>query len=561
MFSDCKYRSIFDCVASPVLTASPVYDEQHRITDFTIICVNLSFREFTGDLVRAGDRLSGVYSRISRTVDWFALGIRLVNGEKRISGSYYSCRLGRWLHITLNKITSDSCVITFADISGVKLCEKRLHHLVSRDSITGLPNRIHFSGTFNAVTAADGKKRCGLAVMLIDIDDMKAFSTVSGCAEGDRILKSAAAIFESFRSDTVSPFRMGDDEFLLLFTASDNENRIYRIADAVLKAFRTAGICISAGIARYPEDTAEVQNLVKCADIAVQSVKRSGEGGYAGFCREMYEEFLSHAALRKKIPEAVRNNVFSLNYQPQFNTETGKLRGFEAQLHWDDDSLGWVNPEKIITVAEETRTIVKLGWWILESAVETLKHWQLEFGFSGIMSVNVSPFLLERMEFVPDLYDLLQRYDIRSGSLELEIMESLFIDNLPLSAGTLHRIRKVGVLVSLDDFGTGYSSFKYLQMLPLTALKMDKAFISGLKSQDGMEADIAEAIISLALKMGLETIADGVEYPVQLDILKSMKCTTVQGGLPGRPMDLVRCEKLLEYREFAVCFPGVSGSP
>jgi EAL domain-containing protein (putative c-di-GMP-specific phosphodiesterase class I) len=262
-------------------------------------------------------------------------------------------------------------------------------------------------------------------------------------------------------------------------------------------------------------------------------------------CRGLHEQLLHKTVLRKRLQQATGALNFELHFQPQFTIKENKLRGFEALLRWSDDQLGQVPPKEFIPAAEESHAIIDLGYWVLETAVRTLKQWQEYYSFDGIMSVNVSPVQLTESGFSEKLFSLLQSYDIRPASLELEVTESILINNMEEIVQLLNKIRQKGILISLDDFGTGYSSFLYLQRLPVTTIKIDKSFISNLVSENSKDAVIADSIISLASKLGLETIAEGVEDESQLAILKDMNCTTVQGFLYGKPMADKECAVLL----------------
>ncbi|MCK9169930.1 MAG: EAL domain-containing protein [Treponema sp.] len=260
------------------------------------------------------------------------------------------------------------------------------------------------------------------------------------------------------------------------------------------------------------------------------------------FHPQVHTEYL---LLQNRLEQAAEENNFELHFQPQFIIQTNELRGFEALLRWSDNVLGQVNPDDFIPVAEQNRSIVKIGYWVLETAVQTLKYWQETFNFKGIMSVNISPVQLEEADFTDRLFTIIRQYDIRPDSLELEVTESVLIQNIPKTVRILNILHLTGIRISLDDFGTGYCSFRYLQFLPVTTIKIDKSFINGLTSENKKESVIADTVVSLAEKLGLETIAEGVEYPAQLDVLKKIGCTTVQGFLSGKPMASGQCGILL----------------
>ncbi|MCI1208076.1 MAG: EAL domain-containing protein [Treponema sp.] len=272
------------------------------------------------------------------------------------------------------------------------------------------------------------------------------------------------------------------------------------------------------------------------------------EASGADFFPILYEQISPRSELRQRVVEATKKRKFELNFQPQFSVKTKQLRGFEALLRWHDSELGEVSPGNFISAAEETYSIIDLGYWVLETAVKTLKHWQTEFAFDGIMAVNVSAVQLKQPDFAAGVFTILRRYEVSPQRLELEVTESILIDDMEGTVQCLNLIRQEGILISLDDFGTGFSSFQYLQQLPVTALKIDKSFISGLESACGKESAITEAIITLGIKLGLETIAEGVEKPAQMDILNGMGCMTVQGFLYGKTTNRHTCEALLKEK-------------
>jgi EAL domain-containing protein (putative c-di-GMP-specific phosphodiesterase class I) len=249
--------------------------------------------------------------------------------------------------------------------------------------------------------------------------------------------------------------------------------------------------------------------------------------------------------LSKKLSAAVMGKDFELYFQPQFFIQSNALRGFEALIRWHDIELGPIGPDCFIPIAEKSHFIVRLGWWILETAVSVLKIWQEKFGFEGVLSVNISPVQLQEKNFVANFSALIKRYNIQPNSLEIEITEAVFIDDLEKVKKIFNCIRKENVLISLDDFGTGYSSFSYLECLPVSTLKIDKSLVDSITYKNRKSAHIINSVIKLGNKLGIETIAEGVEYEDQLAILSSMKCKIVQGFLRGIPIDRNNCEQML----------------
>ena len=311
-------------------------------------------------------------------------------------------------------------------------------------------------------------------------------------------------------------------------------------------------IGFSGGITIYPEDTSNLDNILKYADMAKTDVKKNGKNSVHFFRQVMEERFLRKMLIESKMCNALEKNLFQLYFQPQFDVITGKLRGFEALLRWHDDELGWIRPDQFIPLAEDSRQVVPLGQWVMDTAMETLSKWEIKYKFDGIISVNVSPVQLKMHDFMDRLKAGIIRTGIRPEHLEIEITEGVFIDNVQEIVMKLNDIRRMGIGISLDDFGTGYSALRYLQILPLTTLKIDKSFISNIGEENGVEANITESIVSMVSKMGLDTIAEGVENNSQLDMLKKINCHNVQGFLKGKPMPAELCDRMLSGDETAV---------
>ena len=259
----------------------------------------------------------------------------------------------------------------------------------------------------------------------------------------------------------------------------------------------------------------------------------------------MQRLFIQKLNMQAKMSEAIMHNDFYLMYQPQFDIKTGELRGFEALLRWHDKELGDIGPAVFIPIAEETGMILEIGDWVLNTTFSTLKNWQQKYSFDGVISVNISPMQLKQPNFIEIIRNLLIKYNLNPGSVEIEITEGIMIDNMEEAVEKLGTLKNMGLRISLDDFGTGYSSLSYLQMLPLNTLKIDKSFINGITEKNGIQANITNSIITMVTKMGLKTIAEGVEKTEQLELLKDFNCHIVQGYLRGKPMPEINCAAYL----------------
>lgn len=421
----------------------------------------------------------------------------------------------------------------------------RLEFLAYHDTLTTLHNRVKFSEEIEGEISDTVQQKKKLALILINIDNLKTINDSKGHSEGDKLICNTARILKSFENDTINVFRFGGDEFIVLIRNKDSRKEIQDIATNIFNELKKANISVSGGISIAPEDSEKSSELLKYADMAMSEVKKTGKKNYFFFKQLMQETFLQKVNLETKLTEAIDSNQFQLYFQPQMDIASNKIRGFEALLRWYDEDLGWISPSQFIPLTEESKLIIPLGSWVLEQACATLAQWQKEYKFDGIMSINVSPIQLKKNDFLSELTGLLEKYEINPKFLELEITEGILIDNMKETVSILEKVKAMGIGISLDDFGTGYSSLSYLQILPLTTLKIDKSFIANITSKDSVEADITDAIIALVTKMGLDTIAEGVENEEQLDVLKQIQCKNTQGFLMGKPMSTELCQKLL----------------
>ena len=414
----------------------------------------------------------------------------------------------------------------------------------STDYISGLPNRTGFFAAYKNLleqAKAEGKT---FAILLLDLDNMKNINDANGHDAGDSLIKHTSEILSRFSKPNIQIFRYGDDEFIVLVSNLDNRNYMTTVADTIHESLFAEGISVSGGITVFPDDSANETDLLKFADVALYEAKAAGKNTILFFQSMMYQKFSAKIAMEYHLSEAFEKNEFQLFFQPQYDLRTNTLRGFEALIRWHDRYFGWISPEKFIPIAEETNLVVPIGNWVLDNACRTLKEWQTKYGFSGIMSVNVSPVQLKKGDFVFEVQDVISRYNINPKTLELEITEGVLIDNPAKIIEQLKMLKEMGFGISLDDFGTGYSSLRYLQILPLTTLKIDKSFVTNLTSMESVEANITDSIISMVTKLGLDTIAEGVEYPEQMKVLHDLNCHNIQGFLKGRPMPKEACEKI-----------------
>lgn len=537
--------SIFDKITCPVFVAAPTNDESGKIDDFTITFLNSKMFELVGDSIKVGSKGSELVKLTSYEVPWKQMISCSKNNIPYPYFSFFSDKTNKWFKITLETFEDGTFVVTLIDITSEKNYSSKLKTSLTKDTFTGLSNRSALTEDLNDVIKKCKKNNTTAGIVIIDIDNMKNINDSMGPAKGDAIILSVAQILKSFQKDFIKVYRYGDDEFLILISDCPSYDTIANYCNAIFERFLMESINLSGGVAVFPTNTEQKDELIRFADMALHYAKRNGRNNFTYFEPEMQRVFIQRLTLQSKMTDAIIESNFKQYYQPQFDINTGKLRGFEALIRWFDEELGEVTPSVFIPMAEESSLIVPIGRWVLDTAISTLKKWQDKYNFDGIMSVNVSPVQLMQDSFISELYSLIAKYQINPNLLEIEITEGVMINDINSTVDKLNAIKDMGVRLSLDDFGTGYSSLSYLQALPLNTLKIDKSFIKNLTEENGVQANITSSIISMVKNMGLETIAEGVEDSDQLALLSQFNCNVIQGFLRGKPMPYTSCEALL----------------
>lgn len=574
-----EYKTILDTIPAAVIIAVPVKQDE-KITDFSIVYVNECFRNLTKNFIKEGVLFSSFKEKISQDINWFDMAVETIKTKKTIEETFYSHNFSIWIQLVEKCVPGDYVAVSLTNVSQAKEYEsalseqnKKLEEVTSQlkssrlnldsqlkniqqlneqllfaayhDSLTDLYNRSWLSTMMKVQIKETTEKNEKFGILLFDIDNMKDINDSRGHNAGDELLKQVATILKLMESKTVTATRFGGDEFVLLYKNIKDRDEAIEISKKALRFLNAEGIGISGGISIFPDDSKKYEDLLKFADMAKIEAKKNGKNNVACFHSLMQEKFLSKLNIETKMSKAMASRNFQLYYQPQFDAKTKELRGFEALLRWYDSDLGWISPAQFIPLAEETHLVVPLGDWVMTTALATIKEWEMKFSFNGIMSVNVSPVQFVQEDFIEKLFKKIEKSGIDKKHLEIEITEGVLIDNVEDTISKLNKIREQGVGLSLDDFGTGYSSLRYLQILPLTTLKIDKSFVSNIAAKDGFEANLTESIISLVSKMGLNTIAEGVENEEQLKMIQKFNCRTIQGFLLGKPMPKEQCEKLL----------------
>lgn len=435
---------------------------------------------------------------------------------------------------------------SLTDISDKKRWEEEIWRLAYQDSLTGLANRRLFLERLQKeLQLAQKGETCG-AMLYLDLDNFKLVNDTCGHAQGDQLLVEITnRLVELIVDDGHLVARLGGDEFVVLLTNVSQEFAIAHMATNILHTLAgEVNLCghhfslsASIGIARYPFDGMEVDEILKNADTALYAAKNAGKNVYRFFEDTMQEDIIEKLNMERSLREAMGNEELLLNYQPIVHLATGKIVGYEALLRWNNPAKGVISPRKFIPLMEESGLIVPIGAWVIRTACAFVRNLRERGCMDSYVAVNVSVKQLIDEEFVSMVKAALAEAGVPPTALELEITETilmnseLFNDNI----AKLRELKSIGVRIALDDFGTGYSSLTYLKQLPIDIVKIDKAFVDDLVA-GGKNKLIMGSIIELSHNLGLTVVAEGVETEEQRDLLREYQCDFIQGYFISRPV-------------------------
>ncbi|NMG74718.1 EAL domain-containing protein [Aromatoleum diolicum] len=546
------------------------------ITDLQsrIVAANKAFTEITGYTEaealgrKSSIQRSGRHGREFYQALWASL---LETGQwqgeiwnRRKSGEVYPA----WATISTVHDDRDRpthYVGVFSDISQLKRSEEQLLHLAHYDPLTDLPNRLLLQSRIEHALDRAGRHGERAAVLFIDLDRFKAVNDSLGHIVGDNLLVDVARRLRERVRDEDTLGRFGGDEFLLLLEPIHNPEEAAVVARDLLAALATpflldgsneAYIGASIGISIFPEDGSTAAELLRDADAAMYKAKEQGRNRFCFYTADMNVNALAQLALEGALRRALERKEFVLHYQPKLDLRTGLVVGAEALIRWQREGGRMEPPGSFIPLAEKTGLIVPIGTWVIDTACRQLRAWR-DTGWPDLrLAVNVSSRQFNSGDLAMIVEQALARHGIPAASLELELTESMLMEDPEQTVAILHELKRIGVRLSLDDFGTGYSSFAYLSRFPIDTLKIDQSFVRNIVTEPEA-AMIAVSIIDLAHRMRLKVVAEGVETESQLGYLQSRDCDEMQGYYFARPMSADAFHTLIAEGK---CLPRMQGA-
>jgi diguanylate cyclase (GGDEF)-like protein len=444
-------------------------------------------------------------------------------------------------------------VICIEDISKSKHQNEELAYMAYYDGLTGLYNRNYFVRLLGEYLRQADEENNVVSVLIVDIDDFRKVNDGQGIIVGDELVQMLGSFLKELCDEKIIVCHLNSDIYCIAIYAPAGEHSvdhvIKTIQERTKQPFHLSGgqelqITVSIGVAEYPEAADSALELLNCAEIVMYKGKAMGKNMVQFYNTAILDDFLYSVELDKKLKEAVFNENFEIYYQPQFDAHTKKLRGVESLIRWRDITGQTISPSIFIPVAEKNGMIISIGNWVVEQSVKQYAKWQEAYGKEFTLSINISALQYNRYDFVDSLIAILDKYHVSPYSLELEITESVLIEDLQAVTEKLKQLKSYGIRISLDDFGTGFSSLSYLKKLPIDTLKIDKSFVDSVLS-DRTTQIIMESIIGMVKALGFESIAEGVEEERQYEYLKEIGCDTIQGYLLSKPQPPEELEQLI----------------
>ena len=493
------------------------------------------------------------WNRLVVEQESIALELRLV----RRDGSH------TWIHLLAGALHDRNGELlgylgAISDISELKAAQIQMENLAFYDPLTGLANRRLFKNRLEKAVKSVLRSGSSMALMFLDMDQFKRINDTLGHDAGDILLKEVAVRLNATvrENDTVS--RIGGDEFTILLTDVHQTADVLIVAEKLLrslaKPIRIKGqdivTTVSIGITMTPEDSTDVNTLMKNADLAMYRAKELGRNNFQFYSEDMNHSILEHLAMEKELKEAIQREQFTLMFQPKVSLFDYGITGVETLIRWEHPDKGMITPDRFIPVAEETGQILEIGDWVLEQSCRQISSLIRNnvLPTSAKVAVNLSAKQFADPDLAQRIRNVIEISQLPPECLELEITESTLMDDVESAIGIMQEIKKTGVSIAIDDFGTGYSSLAYIKRFPIDVLKVDRSFVMDIP-EDQNDMAITAAVIAMAHKLSLEVVAEGVETQEQLHFLRRNNCDEGQGYLFSRPLSLGQLHQFLRDNE------------
>jgi diguanylate cyclase (GGDEF)-like protein len=460
---------------------------------------------------------------------------------------------------TLSPIKDDKgdivqCVLTSEDFTALKKAQEKIEQLAFYDALTGLPNRRLLHDRMNQAFHSAKIRGNKTALMFLDLDKFKSINDSLGHNAGDELLTTLAKRLENAvrPGDTVA--RLGGDEFTVVIYSVNSLNDVVHVAERIFEELpkplrlenQTISITTSMGITLYPDDCEDIETALRNADLAMYHAKSEGRNNFQFYTDEMNTRALGQIDFERQLRQALPNNQFKLYYQPQIDIKTQTVVGVEALIRWFGDDGKIVSPDVFIPIAEESGLILDIGEWVIKQACRDCRRLSQLFAQPITMAINISGHQFKQAQALMRLVQQqIESNSLQSSLIELELTESMLIDDIKTTVEYLNKFRDLGVKLAIDDFGTGYSSLSYLKQFPINRLKIDRSFVNDIEV-DQDDAAIASAIIALAHELKIEVLAEGAETEGQLAFLATHQCDLYQGYYFSRPIPMDELIELFE---------------
>ena len=556
--TDPKMRTLIIAVRKALTKFKAIAEKRYRHFSDSIpgTAIDQQFDQVFHDLIREADHVDVmIHQQIAKELTQYRwLGVLLV-----VLSSVISLRLSNFLY--KRELNREELLDSLTQANqAIEEKNKALDYLAHFDHLTGLPNRILFIDRLEQAIAHSQRKQSAFALLLIDLDHFKAVNDRYGHQQGDKLLQQTSnRITHCIRDDDTLVRISGDEFIVILFDMHDVDSAIdasnsaaSKIIDEMREPFVLDGpiahVSASIGVAIYPTDSTDPEELTQHADNAMYHAKFLGKNNCQFYSDKLNKQAMRKLEIEHDLRAAIKQDQFELHYHPKWNLQSGNICGLEVLARWQHPTHGLLYPEKFISVAESCGLIQQLDALIMFKALTQYKQWADKGLNFGRIAINVSSVCFQQPNFITAIVQLLTDTDVQGETIELEITESILVENCKKNQNTLSNLNKLGIHVAIDDFGTGYSSMAYLKDFPIQTLKIDQSFVSDFKNNEA-SAMILKNMITLGNDLGLSVVAEGIETKQQEAYLKSLCCGTGQGYLLTMPLPAHELELFLATKE------------